>query len=454
MGRPLTAVRLLEVVATALIVIAMSNALVGPLLDPLQTGGDSNPVLRLMWLPIYGLIAALAALRVQKLAQYWLPAAMFGLLIGWAFASASWSLFPQISERRAIAVAVTTLFGLYLAAAYSGRMLSEVLAGSFQVLALGSYFVCLAVPSLGVHHDVNAGLWRGLWYEKNQMGATMVYGALAAVTAAILSPPRRPLWIATLVLCVGLIVMTRSATSALALAVVMCGVAVLSFMRRGPAGAIAAVWIGVTFATLLGAVVVLAPEALYQALGKDPTLTGRTQIWQLVERASDKAPLLGYGFAAFWDVKSAPANWIREQLQWVVPTAHNGWLDLKIQLGAIGVAMFGALLASSMIAGLVRRDYLKDSYFALLFLAVYSLTILSESFILAHNSLPWVLASACMARALGPRPESSAMALPAPPSVRAEGELPEPYVPALFEEKIWLPPPQPQDGPADWRKAG
>ena len=40
----------------------------------------------------------------------------------------------------------------------------------------------------------------------------------------------------------------------------------------------------------------------------------------------------------------------------------------------------------------------------LLFLAVYTLTILSGSFILAHNSLPWVLASACRARALGPTP--------------------------------------------------
>lgn len=433
MGERLTAVRLLEMLAAALVVVMMSNALIGPVLDPTQTGGDTNPILRLMWLPAYGLIAALAALRAPHLMRFWLPAGLMLILLAWVFASVSWSILPDISQRRAVAVTVTTLFGLYLASAYSGRALAELLAATFLFLALGSYFVCLAVPSIGVHSDINAGLWRGLWYEKNQMGAMMVYGALAATAAAVLSPPRRGLWLLTLGLCIGLVVMTHSATSALALAIVLGGSAVLTFMRRGPVGAIVVVWCGVTAAMMLGGLAVLAPELIYAALGKDPSLTGRTLIWQLVERAADRSPMLGYGFAAFWDIRSSQANWIREQLQWVVPTAHNGWLDLRIQLGAVGVALFASLFATAALAAAARRERLADAYFSVLFLAVYGLTIMSESFILAHNSLPWVLATACMARALGPRPRVQ--------SVR-DAPVPMPEDPApVTAPLVWDPPP-------------
>lgn len=437
MGQRLTALRLIETLMAAVIIVMMSNALIGPVLDPLQVGGDSNPILRLMWLPVYGLTAVLAALRFPQVMRFWLPAAIIFLLVGWTFASVTWSIFPEISQRRAIAVAATTLFGLYLAASFNGRQMAELLAGTFLFLAIGSYFVCIAVPSIGVHSDVNAGLWRGLWYEKNQMGAMMVYGALACVAAAITSPRRRFLWLGTLVLCIGLIVMTRSATSALALAIVLFGAAGLAFMQRGPAATVFAIWGGVAAVLLLGGFFFLAPDAFYHAIGKDPSLTGRTEIWAAVERASDKRPLLGYGFAAFWDINSPPAKWIRDQLQWVVPTAHNGWLDLKIQLGQIGVALFASVLATAWIAAIFRHRRLQDGYFAILFLAVYSLTIMSESFILAHNSLPWVLTVAAMARVMGPRPAPEVSDLPVPATAR-DLRLAEPWSPPV---EVWEPPP-------------
>jgi O-antigen ligase len=404
MGGRLTTVRIVETVAAMVIIVMMSNALIGPVLDPLQTGGDTNPILRLMWLPVYGLIGLLAALRFPQLMRFWLPAAMVLVLLAWVFASVQWSIFPQITERRAIAVTATTLFGLYLAASYGGRAMAEIVAGTFLFLALGSYLVCIAVPSIGVHQDVNAGLWRGLWYEKNHMGAMMVYGSLAAIAAAITSPGRRPLWIVTLALCMGLIVMTRSATSALALAIVLVGAVTLAFMGRGPIATVAALWAAATGAMFLGGLFVFAPDLLYAAIGKDPSLTGRTEIWEAVLRASEKSPLLGYGFSAFWDINSTPAMWIRDQLGWVVPTAHNGWLDLLIQLGQIGVVLFATVLGVALVAAIFRYRKVEDGYFAILFLAVYTLTIMSESFILAHNSLPWVLAVAAMARVLGPAP--------------------------------------------------
>ncbi|MDP3854241.1 O-antigen ligase [Phenylobacterium sp.] len=413
----LTVVRLVEAALTVLIVALMSSALVGPLFDPLQTGGDEVPILRLMWLPVYGLIAVLAAFRLPQLFRFWGPALAFFLLVGWAFASVLWSIDPDVTLRRAVALAATTLLGLYLASSLGGRRFAELTALTMLLLALGSYFVCLAVPGMGVSQDINTGTWRGLWYEKNEMGAMMVYASLAAVAAFLTNPRRRLLWAGALVLFVGLIVMTRSATSFLSLLIVLGGATVFTFMRLGRAAAVLAVWLGVTGLSALAGLYLFAPTLFYAALGKDATFTGRTDIWNAVLRAHEAEPMLGYGYAAFWGRTSDIANWIRDALQWRVPSAHNGWLDLLIQLGLVGVAIFGTIFGASLMTAVLRHQKVGDGYWATLFLAVYSLQTMSESIILVHNNLSWVFAVAAMARILGPAPAKAraATAQPAGP---------------------------------------
>jgi exopolysaccharide production protein ExoQ len=420
--RRLTTFERVEVIITIGLVAMMSNALLGPLLDPKETGGDSVALLRLSWLPVYGATAVLAAIRFPQMLRYWAPTLLVSALVLWAFASVHWSIDPGVSQRRAIALAGTTLLGLYLAARYDGRELAEIVAFTFVLLALGSYFVCIFVPSMGVHQDVNAGLWRGLWYEKNAMGMMMVYGSLAAVAAAITSPRRRKFWIGSLVLFMGLIVMTHSATSLVTLAIVLGGAAALGFMSLGPAAAVSTLWLGVAGALGLTGFYVLAPKLFYGAIGKDPSLTGRTEIWDAVLRAHHAQPLLGYGYAAFWGLDSAPAKWIRIQLQWLVPSAHNGWLDLLVQLGDIGAALFGGIFAAALAAAVFRHQRVRDGYFATIFLVVFGLQTLSESIIMAHNSLPWVFAVAAIARMLGPAAQPAVVARRAAPEFHATGD--------------------------------
>ncbi|UTP40087.1 O-antigen ligase family protein [Phenylobacterium sp. LH3H17] len=406
----LTVVRLIEASLTVLVVALMSSALIGPLFDPLQTGGDEVPILRVMWLPVYALIAALAAFRLPQLFRFWGPALAFLVLVGWAGASVMWSIEPDVTLRRAIALAATTLMGLYLASSLGGRRFAELVALTMLLLALGSYFVCLAVPKMGVSQDINAGTWRGLWYEKNEMGAMMVYASLAAVAAFLTNPRRRLLWGGALVLFIGLIIMTRSATSFLSLLIVLGGATVFAFMRLGRAASVVAIWLGVTGMSALAGLYLFAPTLFYAALGKDATFTGRTDIWNAVLRAHEAEPVLGYGYAAFWGRQSDIANWIRDALQWRVPSAHNGWLDLLIQLGLVGVGIFAAIFAISLLTAVVRHQRLGDGYWATLFLAVYSLQTMSESIILVHNNLSWVFAVAAMARILGPKPATAGAA--------------------------------------------
>ncbi|CAN5225427.1 hypothetical protein BH10PSE4_BH10PSE4_40080 [soil metagenome] len=270
--------RTLEALACGFVLFMLSNAFIGPLLDPLQAGGENIPVLRMMWLPVYALILALALWRAPRLMSFWLPATFLSVLIFWVFASASWSLDPGTTNRRALGAAFTTLFGFYFAASFDGRRMAEIIATTFLFLAIGGGLAAVAYPKMGVHHDVNIGDWRGLWYEKNQMGAMMVYGALAAMAAILAGSKHRKRMVFTILLCAAMILMTKSKTSLLALMLGLGGSTMLAITRRGPATAIIVLWLGVTVVGLGVMVMWLDPALIFKALGKDPTLTGRTDI--------------------------------------------------------------------------------------------------------------------------------------------------------------------------------
>ncbi len=62
---------------------------------------------------------------------------------------------------------MTGSFALYLGTAFPGERLPRLLMQSGLIMALGSLVMVFAFPAIGIHQEDNAGLWRGLWYEKN-----------------------------------------------------------------------------------------------------------------------------------------------------------------------------------------------------------------------------------------------------------------------------------------------
>ena len=388
-----------EIALTVFCVLMLTNAFWGPVLAPqANAGGDDNPMLRLLWLPVYAATLMLSALRSPQFLKIMPGLFMTGILVGLCFASRFWSIDPGTTTRRAIAITFTSLFGLYLASRYRGEQLTQIVGGSFAILALGSYFVCICVPSLGIHNDINAGAWKGLWYEKNQMAAMMVLGFAACCASAYLVPARRKLWIAVAVAIFVLVILSRSKTALLCCAFCVAAYPVLLALRKGGVLSILFVWLAATAALVGGSLFYMAPDAVFRALGKDPTLTGRTEIWASLMRLSDHRPWLGYGYKAFWGKDSVPAQVVKTETHWDVPSAHNGWLDLLIQLGWVGVTVFGFCLLAAYFCALFRFRRVGDGFFSVLILLMFSFMIMSESFILSQNSLIWALFVCVLAR--------------------------------------------------------
>jgi O-antigen ligase len=97
--------------------------------------------------------------------------------------------------------------------------------------------------------------------------------------------------------------------------------------------------------------------AMAIAVGKDPTLTGRTVIWDAV-LGTHTNPLLGTGYESFW---LGP----RVQQVWAltgpgINEAHNGYLEVYLNLGILGLLLLAGFLISSYHSISRRLETLSD----------------------------------------------------------------------------------------------
>ena len=397
----------LEIVLAVLSVVAFTAPgmlLLGLSDDP---NAPPNPMLRLYWPPVYAVALILCSRRWRELSRSWVAAILVALPVAWACASKSWSIMPDDTSRRAFALVLTTVFGFGLGAAFTGRRMVQIIAVAGLLLAAGSLVVSVAIPRYGVEQLVNIGCWRGLWDTKNALASFMTIGALAAACAATLSDGHRKLWIASFALCGFDLLMSRGKTALVCLLLGLALLAVFGLAKRGPARAVLAIWGSVAVGLAAGFSAFVVPDAFFHAIGKDPTLTGRTQIWAAVLGQVPQRPLTGFGFAAFWDKTSIPAMVVAKQTGWAAPEAHNGWLDLLAQVGWVGAALVSLGCLAGLVFAVVRWSGRDDGWFSPIYLVIFLATSLAESVLLSGNNLVWVAFIAALTQLVGPSKQAA-----------------------------------------------
>jgi exopolysaccharide production protein ExoQ len=151
-----------------------------------------------------------------------------------------------------------------------------------------------------------------------------------------------------------------------------------------------------------------AADAIFDVLGKDATLTGRTEIWEAAMRQIEKRPWTGYGYGVVWDVKGTwtPFAAIAREAGFTPQHAHNAWIEQWIGLGMLGLATFALFYAQTVLLTLVAMFRSVGAYLAAPFVIVYSLMSVTESVAFTYNDLRWVLFVAIAARLALPDAEA------------------------------------------------
>jgi exopolysaccharide production protein ExoQ len=185
------------------------------------------------------------------------------------------------------------------------------------------------------------------------------------------------------------LMLSRSLTGAMTVvAAVMAGLIVAGLRPRRGSSADAAMLVGVV--VLAMAVVAIGISWLYW---RDPTLTGRTMIWDESWKFIKERPILGYGYGAFWNEASGPMAILQQAIGWPAPNAHNGYVDLWLQLGLLGICLFAAALLQALWP-LLKRIRFGDGagvYATALIGSGLLCRELAESSLLGQNDFGWLV---------------------------------------------------------------
>lgn len=365
--------------------------LIGPTSEaPSMTAPDPGPMARASWFPTYLALLTLLGFSYKKLllslTKFWPLLLLWGLCI----VSIFWSLDPEITQRRVIALSFTFFTGFYLAIRAPLLETLRLIAWAWLCICILNLLVIFGIPHWGVHSELHTGAWRGLLIEKNHLGgefarANLIFLVLLFWDGRKENGDRKKAWWVGLTLTWLLILGSTSKTALIATIIPYIGILFYQIAIRTPIMGLIAIWAGLSLAGIGYAILALFPEAVVALIGKDLTFTGRTDIWSLVIELINQHKFTGFGYGAFWVTEDGPMSHIVNKLDWSVPTAHNGWLEIGLSLGypglflIMGITFFCLFKAAFLASG-------KHGPFIFLFIFQILLFSLSESLLMEQNS--------------------------------------------------------------------
>ena len=340
---------------------------------------------------VYGTICLFIFADFRRVVR-WLGAMRWvGAIACFAIASSLWSQFPSFTLRRSIPFALAGLFGLWFAVEFPVRRQLSILWMSMIVLALGTIVLALCFPKIGL--DASPGHyvdWQGAFTSKNGCGRIMVLA-----TAVSLSRERglaRAL--PSVALFIFVTIMSGSRGAWVIEAAVLAIYAAFRLAGRADGRSRLILLVSGLIATAVAALVgVTHITALAGLLGRDPTLSGRTEIWKQVWPFIMKRPILGWGYSGFWRGIQGESFKVVAAMRFILFHAHNGFLEIWLELGSLGLVLFaGSYLRAwrklwpTLRSGEVER--VMPMLFVLVLIGLYDL---DENTLLIYNGLFWVL---------------------------------------------------------------
>lgn len=365
-------------------------------IDTSYTSEPGNPLTQALFLAVYA--GAILLLGRRRCVEWAKKDRLLLLLLVLAVLSVSWSEDPATTFKRALALLGTAVASMYLASEYSTKDLIKLLAWSLGIAALASLGVALLAPGYGVMNDISPGAWQGIYTHKNILGRVMALGAISFVFLARTSPQHRLIGWSGFLLLLLVVIQSRSVTALVALLAALSLIPVLMALRRRPT----------LIPSLMVALFALATVTVWltdgahdvvNAFGRDPTFTGRVDLWHSASAVIGKRPWLGHGYGTAWVGGGDDATTdIAQFSEWNAPNAHNGFLNLTLDLGFVGLILF--LIASGLaLHRAIRRLRVDPSMEALwppIVLTFLLLINLMESLLLKYNSIDWLLYAATL----------------------------------------------------------
>jgi len=349
---------------------------------------------QILWSLLYLVILFLARKRILEFARLTWQRKSLVVLLAWVGLSIVWSIDRRVTIRHFVALLFTSFIGVYFGIRYDLREQLRLISIALGIVIVSSAVACLVFPQYGIgaENPFDEPAWQGVLSAKNNLATLLVLAALILLIQFFRRIRPIPVVVGIILLfCMVFLTQAKTALVYFALAVVT-----FPFVRafqRNPARRRRIIVLGSLMFGGLASWAYLNWEAFVGYLGRDPGFTGRFVLWGLSFTWIRERPFLGHGYDAFWSDYYGPAADFRTASGWLVAThAHNGFINLWLDLGIIGVLLFVVAFALSYRSALklAKTNDILDIWpiVFLTFLFVYSLT---EIGFMSRNDLYWIL---------------------------------------------------------------
>ncbi|WP_310414118.1 O-antigen ligase family protein [Chamaesiphon sp. OTE_8_metabat_110] len=267
------------------------------------------------------------------------PCLLFILVL--TLLSALWSRSPSFTFKGSLVIVGTSLYAVHIAKHYSIARMTAILRFLCAVILIVGAIFCIVLPSF----SVNEKGWQGIMSFPIRTGTFAALGIVLWLAHLISTRNQKSLSLG--IIAIFLIVLVRSnSAQALLTLIALLGIFITQYLFKklqAKQATVASV-IFLAIGLCLFFVIESHTRGIFEALGKDTTLSGRTDFWPtVIATLNHHNPLLGFGVYGFWQPWQGddnPARYIINANGFVPPNAHSGFLDLALEIGWLGLFLF------------------------------------------------------------------------------------------------------------------
>lgn len=386
----------------AFTVVSLLHYTGGPLFVILSGGaseGDNSigapdyPLIQLLFFINYIISFLLLILRWKKVIYVLKKDRYITVLLGLCIISFLWSSAPTVTLVRSIAIIGNSLFGVYLATRYSLKQQLQLLSWTFGIAIVMSFLFVVCLPKYGIMAGFHVGKWRGIYAHKNVLGKVMILSGMVFLITSLNEQKNKLLLWSGFVLSIILLILSKSSSSLINFAIIIIIFLILRTLRLR----YILLFPLLSLLTIVGEISYLwltnNADTLLSSLGKDTSLTGRGPLWDTVVDLIWQRLWLGYGFSGFWKGWDTPSADIWRIVGWQAPNAHNGLLDLWLDLGLLGLTIFliGLLVNLAKSLAWIRTVRKPEGFWPVMYIIYFCLSNQTESALLRQNEIYWLL---------------------------------------------------------------
>ncbi len=285
-------------------------------------------------------------LRWKTLIQILPKGRFLWLFLGICILSVFWSKYPGMTLKGIVqALLQISIFGLYFSSRFNPKHQLYIIAAAMGITVITNLLYVIALPAIGRHvGDKFHGAWKGFYENKNEFSGAMLW---ALIIYYLLSFRDSSLVVTTiaragLLLCPIFVILSTSKTALVLFIFLYFTLTVWHGYRWRGSRTILLVDLALLSLLVFISGVVNNWIMIVSSLGKDPTMSGRTDIWIATLFQINQKPLLGHGYSGFWTEDNPAARSIGDSLfpGFYTYNAHNGFLDILLEIGWLGMGIF------------------------------------------------------------------------------------------------------------------